>query len=113
MAATERPDATLVGASCHDERELDHAERIGVDYAVVGPVKASASHPGAAPLGWARFAELARDRPMPLFAIGGPTRADPPEARPPGAHPAAPPSAAASGSSGLYGTRFPMSVTTT
>ncbi len=97
MAATERPDATLVGASCHDERELDHAERIGVDYAVVGPVKASASHPGAAPLGWARFAELARDRPMPLFAIGGLTRADLAEARRHGAHGVALLSAAFSG----------------
>src|SRR5260221_7788086 len=93
MAATERPDATLVGASCHDERELDHAERIGVDYAVVGPVKASASHPGAAPLGWARFAELARDRPMPLFAIGGGTRAPLAQARRPGGPRGAPPSA--------------------
>jgi 8-oxo-dGTP diphosphatase len=86
MSATERPRAALVGASCHDERELDHAERIGADYAVVGPVKATPSHPGMAPLGWPRFAELARDRPMPVFAIGGLTHADLDEARRNGAH---------------------------
>src|SRR5258706_9159584 len=51
MAAIARPEAALVGASCHDERELDHAEKIGVDYVVVGPVTATVSHPGAAPLG--------------------------------------------------------------
>ncbi len=51
MAAIARPEAALVGASCHDEGELDHAEKIGVDYVVLGPVKATASHPGAAPLG--------------------------------------------------------------
>ena len=86
LAASSRPDAALVGASCHDERELDHAEEIGVDYAVVGPVKATASHPGVAPLGWQRLGELARHRPMPIFAIGGLTRADLPEARRRGAH---------------------------
>ena len=86
MAASARPQATLVGGSCHDEHELDHAEKIGVDYAVVGPVKPTASHPGATPLGWQRFAELARHRPMPVFAIGGLTRADLAGARRHGAH---------------------------
>ena len=86
IASTARPAGTLVGASCHDERELGHAEKIGVDYAVVGPVKATASHPGLAPLGWDRFAALVRDRPMPVYAIGGLTRADLPQARERGAH---------------------------
>jgi 8-oxo-dGTP diphosphatase len=86
LSAAVRPDAALVGASCHDERELEHAEKIGADYVVVGPVKATASHPGATPLGWPRFGELARDRPMPVFAIGGLTRADREEARRNGAH---------------------------
>jgi 8-oxo-dGTP diphosphatase len=86
MAAAARPGGELVGASCHDERELDHAEKIGVDYAVVGPVKETASHPGGVPIGWERFAQLARERPMPIFAIGGLTRADLPEARRQGAH---------------------------
>ena len=86
MAATRRPEAGLVGASCHDERELDHAAALGVDYVVVGPVKATASHPGAVPLGWERFGALVRDRPMPAYAIGGLARADLAEARRRGAH---------------------------
>jgi 8-oxo-dGTP diphosphatase len=86
MAATERPRGSPVGASCHDEAELDQAAKLGLDYVVVGPVKPTASHPGAKPIGWERFAALARDRPMPAYAIGGLTRADLPEARERGAH---------------------------
>jgi 8-oxo-dGTP diphosphatase len=86
MASTARPAGSLVGASCHDESQLDHAEKIGVDYAVVGPVKRTASHPGASPLGWDRFAALIRDRAMPVYAIGGLMRGDIAEARRHGAH---------------------------
>jgi 8-oxo-dGTP diphosphatase len=86
MASTSRPAGTLVGASCHDERELEQAAAIGVDYAVVGPVKRTASHPDALILGWDRFAALARERAMPIYAIGGLTRADLDEARRHGAH---------------------------
>lgn len=86
MAASARPQGSLVGASCHDAAELDHAAAIGVDYAVLGPVKATPSHPDAKPLGWARFEALARGRPMPIFAIGGLTRADLGEAASHGAH---------------------------
>ncbi|HYC36819.1 MAG TPA: Nudix family hydrolase [Usitatibacter sp.] len=86
MATQARPDAGLVGASCHDAAELDHAANLELDYVVVGPVKATASHPGASPLGWERFAALVQDRPMPAYAIGGMTRGDLPEARRHGAH---------------------------
>lgn len=86
LQARERPAARLVGASCHDERELEHAEKLELDYAVVGPVKATASHPGARPLDWTGFAALARDRSMPIYAIGGLARADLGEARECGAH---------------------------
>ena len=81
-----RPAGALVGASCHDVRDLDHAATIGVDYAVLGPVKRTASHPDAEPLGWQRFEALVRDRPMPVYAIGGLARIDLPEARRRGAH---------------------------
>jgi len=86
MAAKSRPAGSLVGASCHDAAELDHAEAIGVDYAVLGPVKATQSHPGAKPLGWEAFEALARGRPMPILAIGGLTRGDLEEAARHGAH---------------------------
>lgn len=86
MAATERPAGALVGASAHNEVELEQVARLGLDYAVVGPVKATASHPGAIPLGWERLEELLRGRPVPAYAIGGLARADLDEAKRRGAH---------------------------
>jgi 8-oxo-dGTP diphosphatase len=86
MAAAARPSRGIAGASCHDAREIEQAERLGLDYIVVGPVEATASHPGAQPLEWEGFAALARERSMPVYAIGGLTRADAAEARRHGAH---------------------------
>ena len=86
MEARARPAGRVVGASCHDAREVAHAAALGLDYVVVGPVKATASHPGATLLGWEGFAELVRDCPLPAYAIGGLTRADLAEARRHGAH---------------------------
>jgi 8-oxo-dGTP diphosphatase len=86
MEAGARPDAPLAGASCHDERELAHAVELSLDYVVVGPVKETASHPGAPALGWERFAALVAGLPMPAYAIGGLTRADLREAWQRGAH---------------------------
>jgi 8-oxo-dGTP diphosphatase len=86
MDSTTRPAGELVGASCHDERELEHAARLDLDYVVVGPVLATPSHPDAKPLGWDRFAALVRDRPMPAYAIGGMRRSLVGEARRHGAH---------------------------
>jgi 8-oxo-dGTP diphosphatase len=86
MRSDERPSMALVGASCHDERELDRAADLGLDYVVLGPVKATPSHPQATPLGWERFAALVRDRPTPAYAIGGLRRADLADARCHGAH---------------------------
>jgi 8-oxo-dGTP diphosphatase len=86
MASGSRPAGRLVGASCHDAREIGHAAAIGVDYVVVGPVKATASHPDARPIGWDGFAALVRDQPMPAYAIGGLTRADMAQARRHAAH---------------------------
>jgi 8-oxo-dGTP diphosphatase len=66
-----RPDLELVGASCHNARELAHAARLNVDFVVLGPVQDTASHPGAPTLGWRRFSELVADYPLPVYAVGG------------------------------------------
>ena len=73
MRATCRPlpQGFRVGASCHDERELAHAAHIGVDFAVLGPVQYTHSHPSQIPLGWDRFAALCKQAPLPIFALGG------------------------------------------
>jgi 8-oxo-dGTP diphosphatase len=86
MESSARPAGRVVGASCHDAREIAHAASLGLDYVVVGPVKDTPSHPGAATLGWEGFAALVRGCPLPAYAIGGLTRADAAEARRRGAH---------------------------
>ena len=84
--STRRPDFPLVGASCHNAAELDRAERLDCDYALLSPVLPTASHPDATPLGWQRFAELCADRSIPIYALGGLTAADLPVAQQHGAH---------------------------
>jgi len=67
----QRPEFSLVGASCHDAEELARAQALGADFAVLGPVSPTPTHPGAPGLGWARFAELLEDCPLPVYALGG------------------------------------------
>lgn len=86
MRIEQRPDLPWVGASCHDAAELDHAEALGVDFVVLGPVLPTASHPGANPLGWDRLRDLAVGRSLPIYALGGLTAADLDIARQAGAH---------------------------
>ncbi|MSQ53350.1 MAG: Nudix family hydrolase [Betaproteobacteria bacterium] len=66
-----RPDLPLVGASCHDLGERHHAERLGADFAVLGSVLPTRSHPDIAPMGWERFETVSRGASLPLFALGG------------------------------------------
>ena len=76
LAAGERPDLPLVGASCHGAAELRAAERLGVDFAVLGPVAATPTHPGAKTLGWEGFEREARGASIPVYALGGMVRDD-------------------------------------
>ena len=85
-ALHERPDLPWVGASCHDRSELERAAALGLDYALLGPVAPTLSHPGAPTLGWAAFAALAAHLPMPVLALGGLAGADMAAARDAGAH---------------------------
>ena len=55
----------------HDAKELARAAELGVDFVVLGPVEATASHPGQAPLGWTGFERIAASTPLPVYAIGG------------------------------------------
>jgi 8-oxo-dGTP diphosphatase len=71
LAGRPVPDEMWFGASCHDAGELDAAEAAGADYAFLGNVLATPSHPGAEGLGWDAFAGLVRERPMPVYGIGG------------------------------------------
>ncbi len=87
MALKERPLSPrfFVGASCHDAAELARAAAIDADFAVLGSVARTASHPQVAPLGWERFAELCRGARLPVYAMGGMQPADLAAARQAGA----------------------------
>lgn len=79
------PPGVPLAASCHDIAELQAAERLGCDFVVLGPVRPTASHPGATPLGWPEFARLREQVGLPIYAIGGLGRTDLAEARQHGA----------------------------
>ncbi len=70
-ACTQRPDFAWAGASCHDADELCRAGELGLDYALLGPVLPTPTHPDATGLGWAKFARLITGTPLPVFALGG------------------------------------------
>jgi len=61
-----------IGKSVHNLAEAEAARTEGADYLVVGPVFATASHPGRAPLGLQRLQGIASAVDgLPVIAIGG------------------------------------------
>jgi 8-oxo-dGTP diphosphatase len=87
MASRQRPLGAdyWVAASCHNQMELAQAVRIGLDFAVLGPVAPTASHLGANPLGWEAFEQLVDQAALPVYALGGLGSADTAEAKKRGA----------------------------
>jgi 8-oxo-dGTP diphosphatase len=79
------PAGRIVAASCHDDADLRHAERLRCDFAVLGPLRRTPTHPQAPGIGWARFAALRERVSLPLYAIGGLSPTDIDDARAHGA----------------------------
>jgi len=72
LASKQRPAGyQWVAASCHNLKELQHAEKIGVDFVVLAPVLATKTHPDVTPIGWQKFEQLANETNLPVFALGG------------------------------------------
>ena len=71
IECTQRPDFEWIGASCHNALELAKAVELGCDYALLGPVLPTLTHPEASAMGWAEFTRLITDCPIPVFALGG------------------------------------------
>jgi len=86
MASRARPNFPLVAASCHDGAELHRAAELQLDFAVLGAVKPTLSHPGQAGMGWPAVAKLLENCPLPVYAIGGLGPSDLTAAREVGAH---------------------------
>lgn len=86
MQVSHRPDIRWCAASCHNANEIRKAESLDVDFIVVGPVKATPSHPDARPLGWQCFRDLVTGAAIPVYALGGMRRDDLEQAWQHGAH---------------------------
>ncbi len=86
MQATARPAGMLAAASCHDGAEITRAGELGLDFAVLGPVRATPTHPGAVTLGFDGFARCIAGARLPVFALGGLAASDLPAALEHGAH---------------------------
>ena len=59
LRSASRPAFEWVGASCHNRAELEKAASLELDYALLGPVGETASHPGQPGIGWQAFETLA------------------------------------------------------
>ena len=67
----QRPDLAWVGASCHSAAEIARAGELNLDYALLGPVLPTPTHPESAGLGWTGFAGMLAGNTLPVFALGG------------------------------------------
>jgi 8-oxo-dGTP diphosphatase len=76
----QRPRDMLAAASCHARPELERAMNLGLDFAVLGPVKDKAA------IGWDGFARIVAGTSIPVYAIGGLQRSDLEDAWRAGAH---------------------------
>lgn len=73
--------ARWFGASVHDAAQLRAAQIVGADFAVLGPVFETKTHPGAPGLGWSGFSERRGVIGLPVYALGGLAQGDLFEAR--------------------------------
>ncbi len=82
LALQRRPDGyAWVAASCHNQNQLQHAEKIGADFVVLAPVLATQTHPDTKPLGWDNFKVLTASVNLPVYALGGLSQAEKPMAK--------------------------------
>ena len=80
LAAVKAAGHTL-GASCHDAVDLRRAEAAGCDFAVLGPLRQTATHPGQPGIGWEAFAAMREQVSLPIYPIGGLSSSDIADAR--------------------------------
>lgn len=77
LSCLERPNYSLVSASCHSQAELTQAQLLGLDFVTLSPVKHTLSHPSAGQvLGLEGFARLVESATLPVYALGGMVQSD-------------------------------------
>ncbi|WP_265947315.1 Nudix family hydrolase [Dechloromonas sp. A34] len=70
-SCTSRPEFTWLGASCHSAAEIARAGELGLDYALLGAVLPTPTHPESDGLGWVEFERQVQGNTLPVFALGG------------------------------------------
>jgi 8-oxo-dGTP diphosphatase len=59
-------------ASCHNARELAHAQSIHCDFVTLAPVRKTKTHPDQPGMGWLQFLQLSQAvAELPTYALGG------------------------------------------
>lgn len=81
----QRPPVPWLSVACHDAAQLDQAQALGADMALLSPLRATPTHPQQPGMGWEQFQVLAQGRPLSIYALGGVTPEDLPQARQAGA----------------------------
>ena len=66
----------LLGASCHNKKDILKAELLKVDYIFLSPIKKTQSHPHQKCMGWKDFSTFVRGTNLPVLALGGLVRED-------------------------------------
>nr|BAL53535.1 7,8-dihydro-8-oxoguanine triphosphatase [uncultured Gammaproteobacteria bacterium]BAL55744.1 7,8-dihydro-8-oxoguanine triphosphatase [uncultured Gammaproteobacteria bacterium] len=70
------PGWRWVGAACHSLAELRRASQLGLDFAVLSPVRSTSTHPDAVPLGWQTVRAWIAWVNLPVYLLGGLGRLD-------------------------------------
>lgn len=65
------PDTLLFAASVHDAAQAQALHPVEADFAVIGSVCETPTHPQQAALGWTQFSAVAQLARRPAYAIGG------------------------------------------
>ena len=65
------PKNLIVSASCHNQEEIDIAEKLNINFLVLSAVRKTLSHPNIKPIGWDKFEKIANRVNTPIYALGG------------------------------------------
>lgn len=61
----------LFSVSCHNKKEIEHADLIDADFVYLSPIKKTNSHPNSDSLGWSKATRIAAASSKPVYALGG------------------------------------------
>ena len=60
----------FLSISCHNIKEIEHADHIDADFVYLSPINQTTSHPNSNFLGWSKASKTAASS-KPVYALGG------------------------------------------